>query len=192
MRKRTRSYAELFDILAQPRRHRNKASDWQKKLAAAALALKVYPDAKKYLLEHGRKAEQLDAMPASQVVLLYYVDDYDQNKDDFLKWMNVAPWEARAGLEATVKKIRELGPTHNPIVSLLLPAVAKVYEARVRIERTADYLRCAEALRMYAATHDGKAPAKLEDVKLPLPLDPYTGAELRQVLQGRGGRHGRL
>ena len=28
---------------------------------------------------------------------------------------------------------------------------------------------------MYAATHDGKAPEKLEDVKLPLPLDPYTG-----------------
>jgi hypothetical protein len=167
--------SELFDILANLEGSGSKASDWQKKLAAAAIALKVYPDAKKYLLEHGRKAEQLDAMPASQVVLLYYVDDYDQNKDDILKWMNVSPWEARAGLEATMKKIRELGPTHNPIVSLLLPAVAKVYEARVRIERQADYLRCAEALRMYAATHDGKAPGKLEDVKLPLPLNPYTG-----------------
>jgi hypothetical protein len=149
--------------------------DWQKKLAIAALVIKVYPEARKYLLEQGRKLEQLDAMPPLQVVLLYYVDDYDQLKDETLKWMNVPPWEARAGLEATTKKLRDRGPPRNPIVTSLLPAIAKVYEARVRIERTVDYLRCAEALRMYAATHDGKAPEKLEDVKLPLPLDPYTG-----------------
>jgi hypothetical protein len=167
--------SELFNILADLEGSGNKVSDWQKKLAAAAIALKVYPEARKYLLEHGRKAEQLDAMPASQVVMLYYVDDYDQNKDDVLKWMNVPPWEAQAGLDATVKKIRALGPTHNPIVTLLLPAIAHVYAARVRIERTVDYLRCAEALRMYAARHDGKAPDKLDDVKLPLPLNPYTG-----------------
>jgi hypothetical protein len=165
--------AELFKILSYL--EGSPASDWQKKLAVAALAVKVYPEARKYLLEQGRKPEQLDAMPAMQVVLLYYVDDYDQIKDDILKWMNVAPWEARAGMDATAKRIRDLGPTHNPIVSLLIPAISKVYEARVRIERTVDYLRCAEALRMYAAAHDGKAPEKLEDVKLPLPLDPYTG-----------------
>ncbi len=164
---------ELFKILANL--EGTQASDWQKKLAAAALAVKVYPDARKYLVEQGRKPEQLDAMPAMQVVLLYLVDDYDQTKDDILKWMNVAPWEAQAGMDATAKRIRDLGPTHNPIVSLLIPAISKVYEARARIERNVDYLRCAEALRMYAATHDGKAPEKLQDVKLPLPLDPYTG-----------------
>jgi tetratricopeptide (TPR) repeat protein len=165
--------SELFKIWSDL--EGSQLSDWQKKLAIAALAIKVYPEARKYLLEQGRKPEQLDAMPTLQVVLLYYVDDYDQLKDEVLKWTNVPPWEARAGLDATAKKIRDLGPTHNPIVSLLIPAIAKVYEARVRIERTADYLCCAESLRMYAATHDGKAPEKLEDVKLPLPLDPATG-----------------
>jgi len=165
--------SELFKILNEL--EGSQMPDWQKKLGVAALAVKVYPEARKYLLEQGRKPEQLDAMPALQVVLLYYVDDYDQLKDEVLKWMNVPPWEARAGLESTTKKIRELGPTHNPIVALLMPAVAKVYEAHVRIERMASYLRCAEALRMYAATHDGKGPEKLEDVKLPLPLDPATG-----------------
>jgi hypothetical protein len=164
---------ELFKFLSNL--EGTQMPDWQKKLGIAALTLKVYPDAKKYLLAHGRKAEQVEAMPASQVVLLYFVGDYDQLKDEILKWMNVPPWDALAGLDATAKKIRDLGPTHNPIVTLLLPAVAKVYEARVRVERMADYLRCAEALRMYASTHDGKAPEKLEDVKLPLPLDPATG-----------------
>jgi hypothetical protein len=167
--------SELFKLLGDLEGSGNQISDWQKQLGTAALALKVYPEARKYLLEQGRKPEQLDAMPAMQTVLLYYVDDYDRLKDEVLKWMNVPPWEARAGLESTAKKIRALGPTHNPIVSLLVPAIVKVYEARLRIERNADYLRCAEALRMYAATHEGKAPGKLDDVKLPLPLDPYTG-----------------
>ena len=137
--------------------------------------MKTYPEAKKYLKEHGRTDEQVDAMPAAQVVLLYFVEQYDKIKDDFLKWMNVPPWQARAGLEEAEKEVRALGPTGNPIIGLLMPAVEKVYEARVRIEWTADYLRCAEALRFYAATHDGKPPEKLEDVKLPLPVDPYTG-----------------
>jgi hypothetical protein len=165
--------SELFKIWSDL--EGSQLSDWQKKLAIAALAIKVYPEARKYLLEQGRKPEQLDAMPTLQVVLLYYVDTYDQVKDEFLKWMNVPPWEARKGMEATANKVRAIGPTGNPIIALLIPTINKVYDARVRIERTADYLRCAEALRMYAATHDGKAPEKLEDVKLPLPLDPYTG-----------------
>ncbi len=152
-----------------------KVPDWQRKLGAAALILKEYPAAKKYLREQGRTAEQVEAMPAAQVVLLYFVEQYDEIKDDFLKWMNVPPWQARAGLMEAEKEVRALGPNGNPIIALMMPAVEKVYEARTRIERTADYLRCAEALRFYAATHDGKPPAKLEDVKLPLPLDPNTG-----------------
>ena len=168
-----RIVGELFKMLGNF--EGSQMPDWQKKLGVAALAIKVYPEAKKYLLAHGRTREQLKAMPALQVVLLYYVDEYDQIKDDTLKWMNVAPWEARAGLDKVDKKIRAKTVPSNILVRLLLPAVSRVYEAQIRIERAADYLRCAEALRMYAATHDGKPPAKLEDVNLPLPLDPYTG-----------------
>jgi hypothetical protein len=150
-------------------------SDWQKKLGAAALVLKTYPQAKKYLKEHGRTDKQTEAIPAAQAVLLYFVEQYDGVKDDYLKWANVAPWQAREGMAEVAKRVRAIGTAGNPIIRLLMPALEKVYEARVRIERTADYLRCAEALRWYAATHDGKAPEKLDDVKLPLPLDPYTG-----------------
>jgi hypothetical protein len=165
--------ADLFKTLSSL--EGSQMPDWQKKLGVAAVAVKVYPEARKYLLERGRKPEQLDAMPAMQVVLLYYVGEYDEIKDEILKWMNVAPWQAQAGLDNVSKGIRAQGAPGNLLVRLLMPAVEKVYEAHVRIERAADYLRCAEALRMYAATHDGKAPEKLDDVKLPLPLDPYTG-----------------
>jgi hypothetical protein len=149
--------------------------EWQQKLGAAALILKTHPDARKYLKEHGWSDEQLEAMPAAQAVLLYFVEQNDEIKDDFLKWTNVPPWEARAGMAEADKRVRALGPTGNPLIALMMPAVEKVYEARVRIEHTADYLRCAEAVRLYAQTHDGMPPAKLEDVKLPRPTDPYTG-----------------
>lgn len=148
--------------------------EWQRKIVAAGLILKTYPDAKKYMKEHGRSDEQMEAMPAAQAVLLYFVLQYDEVKDDFLKWMNVPPWEARPGMQEAVRRVRAIAPNGNPIIRLM-PAVEKVYDARVRIERTAGYLRCAEALRLYAMTHDGKPPEKLDDVKLPLPVDAYTG-----------------
>ena len=151
------------------------APEWQQKLAVAALILKTHPDAKKFLKERGWSDEKLEAMPAAQAVLLYFVQQNDEIKDDFLKWTNVPPWEAQAGMADADARVRALGPTGNPLIALLMPAVQKVYGARVRIEWTAGYLRCAEAIRLYAQTHDGKPPAKLEDVKLPLPTDPYTG-----------------
>jgi hypothetical protein len=36
-------------------------------------------------------------------------------------------------------------------------------------------LRQVEALRLYAAAHDGKFPEKLADCGVPLPVDPFTG-----------------
>ncbi len=73
-----------------------------------------------------------------------------------------------------IQKLRQ--KFENPFLTLLFPAVSKVYEARVRVERTVASLRSGEALRLYAAAHDGKAPSKFTDVTtVPLPVDPLTG-----------------
>ncbi len=44
-------------------------------------------------------------------------------------------------------------------------------------------LRCVEGLRLYAAAHDGKLPAKLADVPVPLPVDPFTGRPFGYTLE---------
>jgi hypothetical protein len=150
--------------------------DWQKRLGAAAVALAVYPEAKKYLIDHGRTEEEVNALPVPHVVVVYLLEDYDRTVDEVLKWSSVPPWQARAGLDQVLKDIRPPGAiNNNPIVVLTVPAVVKMYEARARQERQVAALRCAEALRQYAADHDGKPPEKLDAVKLPLPPDPYTG-----------------
>ena len=45
-------------------------------------------------------------------------------------------------------------------------------------------LRHVEALRLYAALHDGTLPAKLSDVRVPLPVDPFTGKPFRYLVIG--------
>jgi Protein of unknown function (DUF1559) len=46
----------------------------------------------------------------------------------------------------------------------------------VRTERELAAIRAIEAMRFYAARHEGKLPKKLEDVaEVPVPLDPVTG-----------------
>jgi hypothetical protein len=166
--------ADLFTALSQV--SGGDLPDWQKRLGAAALALAVHPEAKKYLTAHGRTAEEVEAMPVPEAVLLYYLDEYDRAVDDVLKWTDVPPWQAKAGLDQVLKEVQPPGAVNaNPILVLILPAVVKVYQAHVRTERQVAALRCAEALRLYATGHDGKPPEKLDGVGLPLPPDPYTG-----------------
>jgi hypothetical protein len=59
---------------------------------------------------------------------------------------------------------------------MVLPGVTKVAFAEVRLERRIAALRGIEAVRMYAAAHDGQPPASLGLIKdVPVPLDPITG-----------------
>ena len=167
------------------------ASVWQGKAALAVMALKVYPDAKKYLADQGYTKEEIEALPALQAVFVWYLDQYNQTRDDYLKWMNAPPWQAQPHLDQIEKEMAKAmkAGTANPVIGLLLPAMSKVYGASMRTENIIGRLRCAEALRLYAAAHDGKAPEKLADVgDLPLPLNPYTGKGFDGYYQFKDGK----
>ena len=56
--------------------------------------------------------------------------------------------------------------------------------AHARLEQRIALLRCVEALRLYAAAHDGKLPVLLADAPVPVPVDPITGKEFRYSLEG--------
>ena len=166
--------------------------DWQRKLAAAALVLKTYPDAKKYLKEQGRTDEQVDSMPAAQVVLLYFVEQYDEIKDDFLKWMNVPPWQARAGLMEAVKEVRALGPNGNPDhrpddagrgEGVRGPHSHRVHGRLPALRRGDPPLR-RDPRRQGAGEAGGRETAAARR--------PIHRRRLRQVLQGGQGRRGRV
>ncbi len=65
-----------------------------------------------------------------------------------------------------------------------MPATKAVRRAQARLDQRIALLRHVEALRLHAAEHDGKLPAKLSEVSVPLPDDPVTGKPFRYELTG--------
>jgi hypothetical protein len=145
---------------------------------------KVLPQAKKYLLEHGTASDRLGAMPGKQIVLIYWMDHYVLMRDELFKWFGLPYWQAWEGLEKSEKYLESLGDAAIP-ASGLLPALAKVYAQTTTLDRRIAGLRCIEAVRLYAAGHDGKLPASLADIsEVPIPLDPITGKTFQYRIEG--------
>jgi len=150
---------------------------WQ--LAITAFILEGYPRAKQYLIGHGRSAAEVEAMPVPQVVLLYTMQFYDELRDDLSKWAFLPYAEGWKHMEKSEKRLNKIFRSRSeiiPLASVLLPALCAVKKAEARIERNVAALQVLEALRLYAAAHDGKLPDRLADVtEVPVPRDPFTG-----------------
>jgi hypothetical protein len=146
--------------------------------------------AKKALIAAGRPRDKVKAMPHLQVAMLHAVLEYDAALDNLLVWEKRPYWE-RNDPETDVNKryLKDRWKYYDssaiPLTPLVMPAVKKVSVARVRLERKTALLRTVEALRLHAATHDGKLPASLAAVtEVPLPRDPFTGKSFEYELRG--------
>jgi hypothetical protein len=127
-------------------------------------------------------AFRVAAFPAEQVVLLNEKREYEIRRDEELKLLSLPVWQADAlG-----------GAARGGLFAEFLPRVTEARREQARVEQRVALLRHVEALRMYAADHDGKLPAALADVPVPLPTDPFTGKPFEYRLDGatahlRGG-----
>lgn len=151
-----------------------KARQW---LAERAQDEKYMGSARRRLVEAGIPEERLAQFSTYQVVLLDEKLDYQIQRDEMMKLLGLPTWEAVERLEA----LRV--PNDRLLARLLLPARRKVRVSQGRLEQKFALLRCVEALRLYAAAHGGKLPAKLADVAVPLPVDPFTGKPFRYELK---------
>jgi hypothetical protein len=152
-----------------------------KYLVALNIASK-HEAAKKALIEAGRPKEKVDAMPHFQVALLHAVLDYDRQLDEILLCQTLPPWEGYRKMPkppAPTELYQLMGEPGGPAIPLArfaLPAIQKIARAQIRTDRRIAALRCIEAIRLYAAAHDGKLPPSLSAIKdMKLPVDPLTG-----------------
>jgi hypothetical protein len=155
------------------------------RLAFTLMAARTYPAAKKYLLEKGFSADQLAALPVIQVALMHALAEIDEYYDDAYKWHSFPYWQARPGLEQARQKLarlREDNPESMYLASILLPALDNVIFARARLDRRPAMLLVVEALRLHAAI-ENRLPDRLEEVRVPLPIDPVTGRTFEYTLQ---------
>jgi hypothetical protein len=114
--------------------------------------------------------ERVEKFPPLQVVLLDEKYEHDRQRDERMKLLPLAPWQIEA-LHA-----KETGAhSTTGLFAELLPNIVADRKTQARVEQRIGMLRCIEALRMYAAKHNGRLPATVDQVDLPLPIDPFTG-----------------
>lgn len=121
------------------------------------------------LLELGQAKDLIRRFSTLQVILLEEKREFAIYSDERMKLLALTPWQ-----------IDKLGSTElergsNCLLAALLPSVIPARRAQGRLEQRIALLRHIEALRLYAADHEGKLPDKLSDISAPLPNDPFTG-----------------
>jgi len=142
-----------------------------------AWSLKMYPEAKRRLIASGRSLEQVEAMPVAQVLAIHHLTEYEHWRDELFKWHAVPYWQASEAWRRAEQDFNEARRTGSggPLLGLL-PALRLAKVLTTGLDRDIAALRCIEAIRMYAADHDGKLPAKLSDItRVLVPLNPLTG-----------------
>ncbi len=140
------------------------------------------------LVEYGLPQERLAKFPAEQIIILDEWRHFEVSRDEAMKLMNLPTWQVVGELERLTKENPKLmASPSEELFGGLVPALYKVRQAQGRLEQRIGLLRCVEALRLYAAAHDGKLPEKLSDVPVPLPPDPFTGQPFRYELAGDTG-----
>jgi hypothetical protein len=122
-----------------------------------------------------------DKFPPSQVILLDEKRKYEILRDDVAKLMSLPYWQAEAELAENSKKSKD----ENESLFASFAADFNIMRMQqVILQQRIALLRSIEALRLYAAEHDGKLPAALADVPVPLPVDPLTGKPFTYNLEG--------
>jgi hypothetical protein len=158
------------------------------RLVMVGMVAKVYPDAKRALIARGRSAAEVEAMPALQVVLIDTVWGFDRFQDDVYKWTGLPYRQSSQAIDLELKRTYVDLKQTKPLLALftaVLPALNSARLAAVRVDRQLDALQCIEAIRLYAAAHDGTLPTSLEAIaEAPTPLDPATGKPFDYKIDG--------
>jgi hypothetical protein len=143
----------------------------------AARITEGYPRARQYLVDHGRKPAEVEAMPRSQVVLLFTVGFYQELSDEQYKIWFLPYREMAAAYQRPQAKLREAFRDEIvPLASANQVALFDLKRAEMRVPFIVAKLRVFEALRVYAAAHDGQLPQQLTDInEVPVPVNPYDG-----------------
>jgi hypothetical protein len=155
---------------SEVRRYLSARTKDEKKLAAAHSRL----------VRSGLPEALVKTFPADQVILVDESRELQARFDETARLMVFPPWQ----FEAITEKAGAAKREPALFADALMPAQSAVQRAQGRITQRFALLRHVEAVRMYAADHAGVLPAKLSDLSVPLPDDPFTGKPFRYELVG--------
>jgi hypothetical protein len=140
--------------------------------------------ARRRLIDHDHPAERINRFPADQVLLLEQKLEYEVRRDEVMKYMKLPAWQY-GPLAEQIEKKREKGLWERGLFDEFVPALIKVRGAQTRLEQRIGLLRHVEAVRLFAAEHEGRLPQTLAEISVPLPDDPVTGKPFQYKLEGQ-------
>jgi hypothetical protein len=139
--------------------------------------------ARRRLIDYGLPSERVNRFPADQVLLLEQKLEFEVRRDEVMKYMKLPAWQY-GPLTEQIKPDTKKSVWEKGLFDEFVPALVKVRWAQTRLEQRIALLRHVEALRLYAAEHDGKLPQTLAEIAVPLPDDPVTGKPFQYKLEG--------
>jgi len=152
------------------------------------IALRIvqgYPRAKQYLVDRGRSPADVEAMPVAQVIMLYTVGLHEDLSNDQFKWLFLPYAASKAGLDRSDKELYRSRRQEILPFSALISAMGAAKEAETRSQWMLVPLETCEALRIYAAAHNGQLPDHLSDIReVPVPVNPYDDKPLEYHRDG--------
>jgi hypothetical protein len=120
------------------------------------------------LIEAGLARDSVSAFPPAQVVALDEKRRFEVAQDECIKLLPVPVWQCAPAKDSGDR-------AEHGFLSDLLPNISRTRQALAALEQEVAILRHVEALRLHAATHGGRLPAKLSELAAPLPSDPANG-----------------
>jgi hypothetical protein len=130
------------------------------------------------LVEMGFPEQLLGRFPAEQIVLLDEKREYEVRRDEIMKVTDQPAWKVEQ--QRTLSKANQEPTLFNPLIE----GLETIHRAPARLAQRIALLRHVEALRMYAAEHNGALPANLSEITVLLPDDPFTGKPFRYDVIG--------
>ncbi len=183
----SRLYPHMRAVLAQLVEY-EESTESQKartKLELDAFRNEVIPLARPWLVGRGYDKRAAEAMSDDEVVVRYVVENFHILRDQIFKASYLPFASSRSFAERTAADVKAAREGPLSVFATLFPMVRTVARSEVRLQRRVALLRTIEAIRLYAASHGGKLPESLEQVKeVPVPNDPVTDQSFGYELKG--------
>lgn len=138
-------------------------------IAARAVVLAVF------------NVSEIDFMSDEEVAVRYFVARYPIASDKYVRALLFPPPTGLPLFREAQKQLDEEAPAITKSISALRAVYLRVWMQRRRI----DALRIIEALRNYAARHEGELPSTLAEIEdMPIPADVLTGESFQYRREG--------
>jgi hypothetical protein len=154
---------------------------------ATAAAAMLLPESARYYARTRHVTEAAAAKTDLQLLAaIFTIEQYETGWGEYEKLLNL-PWPQLLPRFLRLKdRLKEIGISDTNQTAILLPALTRSAATFARADRMMAALTAVEAIRSYAAGHDGKLPEKLEDAtETPVPDNPVTGKPFEYHVDGQ-------